>query len=64
MIEKMLQLVADTIDGKLVVCDDGYVIESYVEGMRVDYIFYEDGNMEKVEIKGAPKDLHTHIKTD
>lgn len=27
MIEKMLQFVADTIDGKLVVCDDGFVIE-------------------------------------
>lgn len=51
MIEKMLQFVADAIDGNLIVCDDGYVIESYVEGMRADYIYSEDGTMEKVEIK-------------
>lgn len=47
----MLQLVADTIDGTLVVCDDGFVIESYINGLRADYIYDEDGNIEKVEIK-------------
>ncbi len=51
MIEKILQFVADTIDGKLVVCDDGFVIESWIEGKRADYIFNENGDMEKVEIK-------------
>lgn len=44
-------MVADTIDGNLVVCDDGFVIESYIEGKRADYIFDEQGVMEKVEIK-------------
>ena len=29
MIEKILKLVADTIGGNLVVCDDGFVIEKY-----------------------------------
>ena len=52
MIEKMLQMVAETIGGTLVVCDDGFVIESYIEGMRADYIFDEEGEMERVEIKG------------
>ena len=56
MEETVLQFVSDMIDGKLVVCDDGYVIESYVESSRgtkrVDYLFYNNGKLERAEIKG------------
>jgi hypothetical protein len=59
-IEKVLQFFADGIDGKLFVCDDGYVIESWItdrnksgvdSGRRVDYVFSEEGRLEYAEIK-------------
>ena len=46
--EKVLQFVAEMIDGKLVVCDDGYVICCQYPGVKgVDFIFDENGAYEK-----------------
>ena len=60
-----MQFLSETLDGKLVVCDDGFVIEhwttlkegneqvrnSTAKNMRVDMIFDEDGIFQYSEIK-------------
>ena len=51
MNENTLQFIADSIDGKLVVCDDGYVIEVQTGKKRVDFIYDEDGQFEQTKIK-------------
>mgnify|MGYP001597418324 FL=1 len=50
MIEKVLQFVADTIDGELQVCDDGFVICIKTGREEIDFIYNEAGEYEKTKV--------------
>lgn len=51
----MLQLVADSVDGKLDPCDDGYVIcillpkPTTGEQRKIDFIYSLEGNLEETK---------------
>ena len=54
-----MKFLSETLDGNLVVCDDGFVIEHWTsikrqsKNLRVDMVFDEDGVFEYSEIKQA-----------
>lgn len=47
--EKWLELVAETVDGKLQVCDDGYVICCQNGKVAIDFLYGEDGSFQQMK---------------
>ena len=50
-IETALEFVAESIDGKLQVCDDGYVICVKTGKHEIDFIYDESGTFEETKVK-------------